>query len=197
MVLDPVECLTSKGKGYLTPVTISRAPATLVKYLRECFNLEVDAANTYPHNQHMDDAEFAMYWFGYTAIVLLRDAAQLSNDRDWQADVLGTYYIKPNYLGHCSHICNAGFLVPMQHRGGKHGKVLARSFAYFASRLRYRSSVFNLVFETNEASTRLWDQHGYKRVGRIEEAIEIQGKWTAAIVYQGNFLDGSIDTNPP
>lgn len=41
---------------------------------------------------------------------------------------------------------------------------------------------------------RLWDQYGYKRVGRIEEAINVKGKWVAAIVYQGNFLDGSIQT---
>lgn len=41
---------------------------------------------------------------------------------------------------------------------------------------------------------RLWDQFGYKRVGKIEEAISINGKWVSAIVYQGNFLDGSIDT---
>lgn len=65
---------------------------------------------------------------------------------------------------------------------------------HYASRLGYRSSVFNLVFESNVASTRLWDQYGYKRVGRVEDAINIEGKWVAAIVYQGSFLDGSIQT---
>jgi L-amino acid N-acyltransferase YncA len=71
---------------------------------------------------------------------------------------------------------------------------LARSFPHFASRLGYRSSVFNLVFESNVASLRLWDQLGYRRVGRLQDAIKIRGKWTAAIIYQGDFLDGSIDT---
>lgn len=75
------------------------------------------------------------------------------------------------------------------------GKVLARSFPHFASRLGYRSSVFNLVFETNTASVRLWDVLGYRRIGRVEDAIQIGGRWVAALVYQGDFRDGSVATD--
>ncbi|ORY86411.1 hypothetical protein BCR37DRAFT_391186 [Protomyces lactucae-debilis] len=147
-----------------------------------------------PHNEHFDQSSFKEYWFKYNAVLLLATSPALDHDRDWQQDVLGTYYIKPNYIGHCGHICNAGFLVPITKRNAGYGKVLAKSYPHFASRLKYRSSVFNLVFESNVASTRLWDQLGYKRAGRIEDAIVIKGESTAAIVYQGNFLDGSVAT---
>lgn len=39
--------------------------------------------------------------------------------------------------------------MPVHKRAHKYGKVLARSMPHFASRLGYRSSVFNLVFESN------------------------------------------------
>lgn len=74
------------------------------------------------------------------------------------------------------------------------GKVLARSFPHFASRLGYKSSVFNLVFESNVASVKLWDAYGYRRAGRIKDAIKIDGAFVDAIVYQGDFEDGSIET---
>lgn len=72
-----------------------------------------------PHNVHMNNEEFKHYWFGYKVILLLRDEPELTFDRDWETDLLGTYYIKPNYLGHCAHICNAGFLVPISQRRNK------------------------------------------------------------------------------
>ncbi|BFZ57468.1 hypothetical protein PYCC9005_004520 [Savitreella phatthalungensis] len=142
----------------------------------------------------MDDEEFGAYWFGYTGVVMLAESPSLDDSRDWKADVLGTYYIKPNYIGHCSHICNAGFIVPITKRAQKYGKVLARSMPHYASRLGYRSSVYNLVFETNIASIKLWDQYGYRRVGRIEQAIKIDGAWVAAVMFQGDFTDGSVAT---
>lgn len=49
--------------------------------------------------------------------------------------------------------CNAGFLVPPVQRGKKIGGALAESFLHYAPRLGYRSSVFNLVFESEPART--------------------------------------------
>lgn len=41
----------------------------------------------------MTVAEFKNYWFGYTGIVLLKDSSDTSGDRDWESEVLGTYYV--------------------------------------------------------------------------------------------------------
>lgn len=44
--------------------------------------------------------------------------------------------------------CNAGFIVPPAQRGKRIGVALAESFLYYAPRLGYRSSVFNLVYDS-------------------------------------------------
>ncbi|PVI00896.1 hypothetical protein DM02DRAFT_372425 [Periconia macrospinosa] len=80
------------------------------------------------------------------------------------------YYIKPNYPGRSSHLCNAGFIVPPSSRGQGLGRIAARSFCYYGPACGYRGSVFNLVYVNNEASVKLWERLGFKNVGRIPEA---------------------------
>ncbi|KAL1608388.1 hypothetical protein SLS60_003329 [Paraconiothyrium brasiliense] len=80
------------------------------------------------------------------------------------------YYIKPNYPGRSSHMCNGGFMVPSSRRGLGLGRIAARSFCFYAPAVGYRGSVFNLVYASNEASVRLWTKLGFKNVGRIPDA---------------------------
>lgn len=87
----------------------------------------------------------------------------------------GFFYVKPNYPGRSSHLCNAGFVVPTSARGRGLGHVLARSFISTAPRLGYRGSVFNLVYSSNVASLRLWETHGFSIVGRIPRAGCLRG----------------------
>lgn len=44
--LDSVSCDTSTGPAVLVAVRKATAPSSLVTYLNECFNAEIDAANT-------------------------------------------------------------------------------------------------------------------------------------------------------
>lgn len=87
--------------------------------------------------------------------------------------------IKPNYPGRSSHvsdilraepgytpidiaylyyllvqICNAGFVVSPGYRGCGYGMTLGKSYLYYAPKLGYRASVFNLVYVSNTASGR-------------------------------------------
>ncbi|KAF1967023.1 hypothetical protein BU23DRAFT_516962 [Bimuria novae-zelandiae CBS 107.79] len=80
------------------------------------------------------------------------------------------YYIKPNYPGRSSHLCNGGFVVPSSTRGLGLGRIAARSFCFYGPAVGYRGSVFNLVYASNEASVRLWTKLGFTNVGRIPEA---------------------------
>ncbi|KAN0081280.1 hypothetical protein V8E55_008904 [Tylopilus felleus] len=90
--------------------------------------------------------------------------------RTWDECLVGFYYVKPNYPGRSSHICNAGFVVPPSHRNGGYGRVLARSYLYYAPRLGYEASVFNLVYVNNVASVRLWERLGFNKAGLIPRA---------------------------
>ena len=50
------------------------------------------------------------------------------------------------------------------------GSVLGKSFLHFAPRLGYKASVFNLVYQTNAASLRIWERLGFSRVGIVPKA---------------------------
>ncbi|KAF2708601.1 hypothetical protein K504DRAFT_455567 [Pleomassaria siparia CBS 279.74] len=86
------------------------------------------------------------------------------------------YYIKPNYPGRSSHLCNAGFMVPASSRGSGLGRIAARSFCFYAPACGYRGSVFNLVYANNDASLKLWQKLGFQNVGRIPEAGRLKKK---------------------
>ncbi len=51
-------------------------------------------------------------------------------------------------------ICNAGFMIPPNHRQFGYGMTLAKSYLHYAPLLGYKASVFNLVYATNTGSLR-------------------------------------------
>ncbi|KAK0551989.1 hypothetical protein OC846_003073 [Tilletia horrida] len=90
--------------------------------------------------------------------------------RLWKEAVAGFYYVKPNYPGRSSHICNGGFVVVPIHRGLSLGLTLGKSYLYYAPKLGYKGSVFNLVYVNNVASVKIWDRLGFTRAGLIPQA---------------------------
>ncbi|KAG9312121.1 hypothetical protein JVU11DRAFT_7409 [Chiua virens] len=119
--------------------------------------------------------------------------------RSWDACVVGFYYVKPNYPGRSSHICNAGFVVPPSHRAGGYGRVLARSYLHYAPRLGYKASVFNLVYVNNVASVRLWEKLGFVKAGLIPKAGRLRRadgpgeEYIDAWVFYKSFEEGPGD----
>ncbi|KAJ8107784.1 hypothetical protein OPT61_g8627 [Boeremia exigua] len=119
---------------------------------------------------------FGPYWFGvFGAIMLLgeiQDGRELHDMArrgcDWERECLGSFYIKPNYPGRSSHVCNGGFLVTDASRNRGVGRLMGETYLDWAPKLGYTYSVFNLVYETNLASCRIWDALGFKRIGRVK-----------------------------
>lgn len=161
------------------------------------YNETLLQGDTYPFRDPMDAKAFRTYFCAYDvvvgvlvsatgkafvdgAVVALPDvlggrpgeprAALLRDAVAWAAQLGGFYYIKPNYPGRSSHICNAGFIVPTTLRGLRLGSTLARNYLVLAPALGYRASVFNLVYETNVASVKIWERLGFAVVGRIPKA---------------------------
>lgn len=56
-------------------------------------------------------------------------------DVDWSTQCLGSFYVKPNYPGRSSHVCNAGFLVTAARRNAGVGKLLAQAYLEWAPKL--------------------------------------------------------------
>ncbi|KAL8724478.1 MAG: hypothetical protein Q9166_007930 [cf. Caloplaca sp. 2 TL-2023] len=151
-------------------------PHSLLNYLCSQLNREIEKGDTYPMMNAMPLSTFGPYWFqNFAAIMILgevqsiEEVVDLENQGiDWGEVCLGSFYVKPNYPGRSSHICNGGFLVTEAARNRGVGRLMGEGYLEWAPKLGYTYSVFNLVYETNVASCRIWDALGFKRIGRIK-----------------------------
>ncbi|KAH9485521.1 N-acetyltransferase aca1 [Psilocybe cubensis] len=164
----------------------------LLGYLGTVFAKEIEDGLTYPQEGEMEQKTFEAYFFAADVFVgivgeslprtasgervrsgdqaAVQDIDAARGTRTWEECVAGYYYIKPNYPGRSSHICNAGFVVPPVQRKKGYGSLLSQSYVHYAPRLGYQGSVFNLVYVNNVASVRLWEKLGFTKVGRIPRA---------------------------
>jgi GNAT superfamily N-acetyltransferase len=168
----------------------NQVPPSLLAYLSDQLNKEIDMGDTYPMIDTMPGEKFSSYWFqNFGAVMLLgniESADEVVEGKDWATECLGSFYIKPNYPGRSSHVCNAGFLVTDAARNKGVGRLMGESYLDWAPRLGYTYSVFNLVYETNVASCRIWDALGFKRIGRVKGAGNLKsypGRLIDAIIY--------------
>ncbi|CAL1711359.1 unnamed protein product [Somion occarium] len=166
--------------------------SSLVFYLHESFAEELERGRTYPQEILQGELyaqnAFEAYFFAADVLVavigqdvtvpegktdgstIIKTIEEARGGRAWKDCIAGAYYVKPNYPGRSSHICNAGFLVPASQRSRGFGAVLARSYLYYGPRLGFEASVFNLVYVNNVASVKLWDALNFSKVGRIPRA---------------------------
>ncbi|OIW27008.1 hypothetical protein CONLIGDRAFT_581551 [Coniochaeta ligniaria NRRL 30616] len=180
-----------------------QVPDSLLRYLNDQFNKEIEGGDTYPMMEGLPFDKFASYWFqNFGAIMLLgniESAEEVVEGKDWSKECLGTFYIKPNYPGRSSHVCNAGFIVTDAARNRGVGRLMGESYLDWAPKLGYTYSVFNLVYETNVASCKIWDALGFKRIGRVKECGNLKsypGQLIDAIIY-GRDLGGDVGGDDP
>ena len=64
---------------------------------------------------------------------------------DWTVVCLGSFYVKPNYPGRSSHVCNGGFLVTDAARNKGVGRLMGEGYLEWAPKLA--SHVWLLVCE--------------------------------------------------
>ncbi|PHH61478.1 hypothetical protein CDD81_325 [Ophiocordyceps australis] len=178
-------------KATILPLTSQhQIPPSLLDFLSLQFNKEIEAGDTYPMVDPLPVDKFGDYWFQTFAAVMvvgtLQDASDLRDDMDWASMCMGSYYVKPNYPGRSSHVCNAGFIVTESARGQGVGLLLGESYVDWAPKLGFSYSVFNLVYETNVASLKIWDKLGFQRIGRVKGCGRLKsypGQLVDAIVY--------------
>ncbi|KAK5172889.1 Protein spt10 [Saxophila tyrrhenica] len=153
-----------------------QVPAKLTAYLCELLNREIEKGDTYPMMDPMPLSSFGPYWFANFGAIMVLGELDNTEDvltmeaqgTDWTKQCLGSFYVKPNYPGRSSHVCNGGFLVTDASRNRGVGRLMGECYLDWAPKLGYSYSVFNLVYETNVASLRIWDALGFKRIGRVK-----------------------------
>ncbi|MEH2461667.1 GNAT family N-acetyltransferase [Nostoc sp.] len=138
--------------------------------VRALLNVVIVEGKTYPQKQPLSQAEFSAYWLSKDAFVV---KTSVENATHKPKEILGAFYLKPNFPGRCSHICNAGFIVKPGLRGQGIGRLMGEAMLLIAANLGYEAVMFNLVFETNIPSITLWQSLGFKIIGRIPRAAKL------------------------
>ncbi|KAI0202109.1 hypothetical protein F4808DRAFT_78628 [Astrocystis sublimbata] len=171
-------------------VSREQVPPSLLRYLSDQFGKEIEGGDTYPMIDPMPFEKFSAYWLqNFAGIMLLGQIDspdEVVEGKDWSQECLGSFYIKPNYPGRSSHVCNAGFLVTDAARNRGVGRLMGETYLDWAPKLGYTYSVFNLVYETNVASCRIWDALGFKRIGRVKNCGNLKSypdRLVDAIIY--------------
>ena len=137
--------------------------------VRALLNVVIVEGKTYPQKRPLSQVEFSTYWLSKDAFVVrtsVQDATHKPNE------ILGAFYLKPNFPGRCCHICNAGFIVQPELRGQGIGRFMGEAMLLIAANLGYEAAMFNLVFETNIPSITLWQSLGFEIIGRIPRAAK-------------------------
>ncbi|MEH1829253.1 MAG: N-acetyltransferase [Nostoc sp.] len=139
--------------------------------VRALLNVVISEGKTYPQKQPLSPTEFSAYWLSKDAFVVRTSVVDPTHK---SKEILGAFYLKPNFPGRCSHICNAGFIVQPGLRGQGLGRFMGEAMLSIAANLGYEAVMFNLVFETNIPSITLWQSLGFEIIGRIPGAAKLE-----------------------
>ena len=144
----------------------------------DLLNLIIREGKSWPFEEEFESVDtYRGYFLSHAAFVVrsVDDGIDSEGKISKSGDFLGCFYVKPNYPGRCSHICNGGFITSPNHRRAGVGRLMGRIFMRVAKDLGYKSSYFNLVFMSNPASVALWESLGFERVAVLENAARLKG----------------------
>lgn len=128
--------------------------------LYEIFAQIVDDGQTYPQETTTKE-EFQQYFLSHHCFVLrLKQTGQ----------AVGAFYVKPNFPGRSSHICNYGVIVRGDQRGQGFGDLLVSRVSQVAKQIGYHAIYTNLVYVTNIQSIKLLKKYGYTQSGLLPKA---------------------------
>ena len=118
-------------------------PKRLLSLLCDNFNQEIEGGDTYPMINTLPLEAFGKYFFGnFGAVMIQGDIGGIEavnemerSGTDWSKICLGSFYVKPNYPGRSSHVCNGGFVVTHAARNKGVGKSMGQCYLDWAPQL--------------------------------------------------------------
>jgi len=149
-------------------IVLADASETHQARLYEIFADVVALGDGYPEQAPLQADRFAASWIDPHVVVVALQSGQ----------VVGAYYLKPNFPGRAAHIVNAGYIVARDRRGAGVGRRLVEDSIDRARAESYDAIMFNLVFESNPARP-LYEHLGWREIGRVPRAVGDE----AAIIY--------------
>lgn len=133
--------------------------------LHRILNDVIKEGISYPQENTLNYSEFKAYYLSHEVFIL-----KFKENKE----VIGSFYIKPNFPGRCDHFCNGGFIVDKKHRGLGAGKIMGFHYLRLANLLGYKSSFFNLVFSNNPVGLKLWRSLGFKEMAVIPNVCRVK-----------------------
>lgn len=131
-------------------------------------NEVIEEGRSWPFETALNRDQFCQYFMSGCALVVR------VNEED--GDVVGCFYVKPNFPGRSSHVANGGFITHQNWRRRGVGTLMGELFNRVAPDLGYKSALFNLVYNSNVASARLWSKLGFRVVGTIPCVGRLNGE---------------------
>jgi ribosomal protein S18 acetylase RimI-like enzyme len=100
--------------------------------------------------------------------------------------VVGTYFLRANYAGGCSHVANCGYITATGATGKGVGRAMCAHSLEHARARGFRAMQFNFVVSTNERAVRLWQSFGFEIVGRLPQAFShpVHGYTDVYVMYR-------------
>jgi RimJ/RimL family protein N-acetyltransferase len=158
----PIEARLKDG----TPVQLRLTDRDDIEALKRLYRVIVEEGTSYPHDRFPNDEDFLDYWVRGKSTV----AAYLQ-DRTRSEEMIGAFYLKPNWPGRARQVANAGFIVAPNWRRKGLGWLLGATMLHYAEELGYRSVIFNLVFSENLAARHLWKKLDFSELAVIPGAV--------------------------
>jgi ribosomal protein S18 acetylase RimI-like enzyme len=122
------------------------------------------AGETYPVPLDIDEADARRLWTSPPKAVFVAVEGT-------RGTIVGTYYLRPNFDGPGSHVCNCGYVVAEAARGrGVATRMCEHSQSEAVAR-GYRAMQYNLVVSANERAVQLWKAMGFAIVGTLPGAF--------------------------
>lgn len=91
--------------------------------------------------------------------------------RSLNREVVGGFYVRPNFSGRCSHIANAAYMIKDSHRSQGIGTLLVKASLEIAKNLGFTAMQFNMVLSQNTVALKLYEKLGFKVAGTIPQGI--------------------------
>lgn len=130
--------------------------------LYEIFKNVVDSGKEFPYASNSIQ-EFHRHFFA--------PRSQVYVCRSLQGEVVGGFYLRPNFSGRCSHIANAAYMVKESHRRQGIGTLLIQASLELAKSLGFQSMQFNMVLSQNQIAVQLYEKLGFQIIGTLPQAI--------------------------
>jgi RimJ/RimL family protein N-acetyltransferase len=177
----PIEARLKDG----SPIELVLADQNDVDPLHQLYRQIVREGTSYPHERMPEGEEFYEYWFRSKTTVGAYRRGQ------GQAEMLGAFYLKPNWPGRARHVANAGFIVAPAWRNRGLGWLLGATMLDYARTLGYRSVIFNLVFARNQPALHLWEKLGFRQLAHIPDAVRNDdGTYQDAVIMFRSLTNG-------